>query len=111
MNISSVTRLAPDAITPRPTPGKMYELLPCRGTWVRPSRITGSNGEPHANSARPSDQRYACVAVHSALDVGFESANTIGRLLSEAMVRTTSSVKAPPTAETPTIAVGCNVFT
>jgi hypothetical protein len=47
--------------------------------------VTGSNGEPQANSARPSDQRYACVAVHSAFDVGLDSANTIGRLLSDAI--------------------------
>ena len=68
-------------------------------------------GEPQANSTRPSDQRYAWVAVHSDLEVGFESANTIGRLLSAAIVRTTSSVKAPPTAATPMMAVGRNDFT
>ena len=100
-----------ETIAPSPTPGKMYELLPWRGTKVWLPSVTESNGEPQANSARPSDQRYACVAVHSALDVGFDSAKTMGRLLSADIVRTISSVKAPPTAATPMIAVGRSALT
>jgi len=106
MNISSVTSLVPLAIAPSPTPGKMYELLHWRGTNALPPTLTGSNGEPHAKSALPSDHRYACSAVHSDLDVGFDSANTIGRACSAAIFRTMSSVNAPPTAATPTMAVG-----
>jgi hypothetical protein len=36
INILSVTRRAPDAMMPRPTPGKMYELLVCAATKLRP---------------------------------------------------------------------------
>jgi hypothetical protein len=32
MNISSVMRDVRDTMAPSPTPGKMYELFPCRGT-------------------------------------------------------------------------------
>ena len=49
MNIASVMRDVRETIAPSPTPGKMYELLPCRGTSVRPPIETGSNGLPQAN--------------------------------------------------------------
>jgi hypothetical protein len=49
--------------------------------------------------------------VHSDFDVGLESAKDIGRSFCAAIVRTTSSVKAPPTAATPMMAVGRNAFT
>ena len=52
-----------------------------------PSSVTGSNGLPQANSARPSVHAYACSAVHSDFDVGLDSANTIGRSLIRAIVR------------------------
>src|SRR5512141_928238 len=106
MNISSVTRDVRLTMAPRPTPGKMYELLPCRGTNVRPPRVTGSNGDPQAKSARPSDHLYACSAVHSDCDVGLDSAKIIGRGLSCVILRTTASLKVPPTAATPMMHVG-----
>ena len=106
MNISSVTRRVPLTMAPRPTPGKMYELLPWRGTNVLPPSCTGSYGLPHANSARPSVWRYASSAEHSAFEVGLDSAKMIGRLLICAIVCKTSGVKVPPTAATPIIALG-----
>src|SRR5512134_1959359 len=106
MNIESVTDVAPTAIAPSPTPGKMYELFPWRGTNLRPAISTGSNGLPDANNARPSLHRYACGAVHSAFDVGFDSAKMIGRSLNDDIARTTSSVNVAGVAATPMIAVG-----
>ena len=44
--------------------------------------------------------------MHSALEVGLDSANTIGRSLSRAIACSTSGVNVPPTAATPMIAVG-----
>ena len=76
-----------------------------------PFSVTGSKGLPQANSARPSVQRYASSAVHSDCDVGFDSANTIGRALIRAMSCRTSGVNVPPTAATPMIAVGASVLT
>jgi hypothetical protein len=49
--------------------------------------------------------------VHSDWEVGFDSANTIGRSLSRAIASITSHVNAPPIAATPMIAVGRSVFT
>jgi len=95
MNISSVTRDAPTAITPRPTPGKMYALFPCPGTNTRPPHSTGANGLPDANTARPPDHSYARAAVHSAFDVGFDNAKITGRSFTSPIRRTTSCVNAP----------------
>lgn len=54
-------------------------LFPCPGINVRPSsRVTGANGDPEAKIALPSVYLYASSAVHSALDVGLESAKIIG---------------------------------
>src|SRR5450759_651281 len=88
-NISSVTRVASLVITPSPTPGKMYELLLCPGTKVFPLYVTGSNGLPLANTARPSDHVYASSAVHSDFEVGFERAKMIGRWFMRAIASTT----------------------
>ena len=60
-------------------PGNTYALFPCAGLNVVPSRTTGANGLPLVKIARPPLQLYACSAVHSALDVGFESAKITGR--------------------------------
>lgn len=48
-------------------------------------------------------KRYASSAVHSALLVGLDNANMIGRLLIRAISRMISSVNAPPTVEAPEI--------
>lgn len=45
----------------------------------------------------------ACSAVHSARDVGFERANTIGRSLNFAISWRISGVKSPGVAEAPII--------
>jgi hypothetical protein len=76
-----------------------------------PPCSTGSNGLPEANSARPFDHAYACSAVHSDLDVGFDSANTIGRSLMAHIASITSRVNVPAVAATPMMAVGFSAFT
>lgn len=43
----------PTQITPKATPGNMYELFPCPGYIVLPFSVTGSNGEPLANIHLP----------------------------------------------------------
>jgi len=75
--------------------------------------VTGSNGEPLAKTAAPSVQRYACSAVHSALEVGLESAKMTGRppsgvraAMDSSMPTTTFSVKVAGCALTPMSAVG-----
>lgn len=47
---------------------------------------------------------YACSAVHSALDVGFDNGKMIGRSFKKAISRTTCSVKAPLAVDVPIIA-------
>src|SRR6185436_7163588 len=64
-----------------PMPGNTYALLPCAGRNCVPPYVTGANGLPLAKIALPPDQAYACSAVHSARDVGFDSAKTTGREL------------------------------
>mmetsp|Transcript_19293 Transcript_19293/g.68168 ORF Transcript_19293/g.68168 Transcript_19293/m.68168 type:complete len:218 (+) Transcript_19293:483-1136(+) len=95
-------RVLPTASEPSATPGKMYALLPCPGTCVLPLYSTASNGEPLMKIPRPSVHSYACLAVHSALLVGFDSAHTTGTSLNDAKSRMTLSVKAPACADTPT---------
>ena len=65
-------------LAPRPKPGKMYMLLHWLGYRSCPFTCTGSNGEPVATMARPSDQAYASAAVSSADDVGFDKGKIIG---------------------------------
>ena len=48
--------------------------------------------------------------MHSACEVGFDSAKTIGRLLNFAISSSTSGVKVPPTAATPMMPVGFSVL-
>src|ERR1700751_2772536 len=72
---------------------------------LRPSKLTGANGEPDATNARPSVQRIRSSAVASDFEVGFESGKIIGRSIFRAISRTIGSVKAPPTVEKPIIAV------
>mmetsp|Transcript_2129 Transcript_2129/g.6321 ORF Transcript_2129/g.6321 Transcript_2129/m.6321 type:complete len:218 (-) Transcript_2129:297-950(-) len=93
---------APAASAPSPMPGNTYALLPCPGRSVRQSISTGSKGLPLANTARPPVQRYACSAVHSALDVGLLSAKMSGCSCASATARHTGSSNTPGTAHTPT---------
>ena len=48
--------------------------------------------------------------MHSAFDVGLESANTIGRSLMRAISSSTSLVNAPPTADNPMMPVGLSAL-
>mmetsp|Transcript_6358 Transcript_6358/g.20017 ORF Transcript_6358/g.20017 Transcript_6358/m.20017 type:complete len:259 (-) Transcript_6358:770-1546(-) len=82
-------------------PGKTYMLLHCDGTRVLPLYSTGANGDPVATMARPSVQWYACSAVHSALDVGFDIGMMIGRGAYLPNLVMTLSVKMPPTPVRP----------
>ena len=107
MNISSVTRLARAGDGAEADAGEDVGVVAlarheasCRraspdrtGCRRRTARGRRSSGTP----PRP---------VHSAFDVGFDSAKTIGRSLSRAIASSTSGVKVPPTAATPMIAVG-----
>jgi hypothetical protein len=43
--------------------------------------VTGANGLPLAKIAVPPLHAYACSGVHSAFDVGFDSAKITGRAL------------------------------
>ena len=65
-------------LAPRPKPGKMYMLLHWLGYRSWPFTGTGSNGEPVATMARPSDHAYASAAVSSADDVGLDKGKIIG---------------------------------
>ena len=56
--------------------------------------------------ARPSVPAYACSAVHSAFDVGLDSASTIGRACSRAIALSTSLVNVLGVPDTPMIACG-----
>ena len=53
---------------------------------------------------------YACSAVHSALDVGFDKAKITGRLLMTDIASMISLVKAPPEPVAPIRAVGLNCW-
>lgn len=83
----------------------------CPGTRVFPLNSTGSNGLPDANTAAPLDHLYASSGVHSALEVGFESAKMTGLSLladiSSMIVWLNDFAK----VDTPMRAVGLRVFT
>mmetsp|Transcript_18714 Transcript_18714/g.33199 ORF Transcript_18714/g.33199 Transcript_18714/m.33199 type:complete len:204 (+) Transcript_18714:368-979(+) len=94
------------AMTPRPRPGKMYELLPWPGSKVRlvpsfNSTSTTPNGDPLAKMQRPSVHEYAWYAVHSACEVGFDRAKMSGTLWYDATASHTSCVKVLGIALTP----------
>jgi hypothetical protein len=101
-----VTRRAPVVTTARPSPGKTYALFVCDGANRRPSSTTGSHGLPLEKTARPPVHRYACSAVHSAREVGFDSANTAGRSFTAAIASSTSRVKSWGWPDRPSSAVG-----
>src|SRR6266571_7686230 len=91
-NIESVTRRAPDAITPKPTPGKMKALLhwpiltdPC-------SVMIGGNGLPVAISPRPPVHLKRSIGLASLFEVGFESGKITGRATCFAISDTMSSL-------------------
>ena len=64
--------------------------------------------ETLAKIARPPDQRYACSAVHSAFDVGFDNAKITGRSFNSAISRSASSVNVPGMPVAPTSTCGRN---
>eukprot|EP00736_Rhodelphis_marinus_P002151 Rmarinus@m.4521 len=109
--MASVTCLHSVATTPRPMPGKTYALLAWLDLWILPLCSTGSNGLPDAKITFPSVQCTACVAVHSALDVGLDRANTMGRSFSSAILRMIGSVNVFGWADTPMMAVGDTMST
>mmetsp|Transcript_47998 Transcript_47998/g.120790 ORF Transcript_47998/g.120790 Transcript_47998/m.120790 type:complete len:290 (+) Transcript_47998:152-1021(+) len=110
-NMRSVTSVAWTSSTPRPTPGKMYALLPCPGTYRTPLCSPAGMGDPDAYSTRPSVHCMACAAVHSALDVGLDSAKMTGRSLLAAISRQMPSVNTPAIADTPISTLGFSVRT
>ena len=68
--------------------------------------MAGGKGLPLAKMAFPADQRYASSAVHSDLEVGFDSAKTMGRSFMRDIASMTRWSNALGTVETPTMAVG-----
>lgn len=83
----------------------------CPGTYVFPPNVTGSNGLPDANTAAPLDHLYASSGVHSAFEVGFDSANMIGRSLMADISPMTAWLNDFGSVDTPMRAVGLRVFT
>ena len=53
-------------------------MLHCEEAIVVPSITTSGKGEPLAKMARPPVAAWACSAVHSDREVGFESGKTMG---------------------------------
>ena len=105
-NIASVTRRAPDAITPNPTPGNMNALLHWPISINRPTYLVGENGLPVAIKARPSVHFTRLDGIASLLEVGFDSGKIAGRSTCLAISRTISSVKAPGWPDVPIKIVG-----
>ena len=68
-------------------PGR--DAAPCRG------RSPAPNGLPLVKTARPRLHAYACSAVHSACEVGFDRAKITGRSLSALICSTTARVNVP----------------
>jgi hypothetical protein len=81
-------------------------LLHCEGCISTPSRRKLSKGEPEAKIAVPSDQSYACSAVHSAALVGLDRGKTMGRSVCLEVSLTISSVKRLPQPLKPRRMVG-----
>ncbi len=105
--ISSLIRVARQAITPSPRPGgKTRALFACAMVWVTPLYSTFGNGEPVAIRARPSVHSSRSVGLASARLVGFDSGRMIGRSVCAAISRTTCSVNEPGWAEVPIRMVG-----
>ena len=105
-NIESVTRLASLISTPRPTPGNTNALLHWPMTCLWPLYTTGSNGEPVATRARPSECSKASDGVHSALLVGLLRGKMMGRSQWSAMARMAAGVKSPGWPVVPIRTVG-----
>ena len=81
-------------------------LLHWLGYRSCPFTGTGSNGEPVATMARPSDQAYASAAVSSADDVGFDNGKIIGVSTCRHMLRIAASEIVPLRPLTPRIRSG-----
>ena len=92
MNISSVTRGCRSRSPQGRRRGRCTSCCPAAARKSCPSIVTGVERGCRRRRARVRrcGDRPAS-AVHSAFDVGFESAKTIGRSLSAAMLRRTSS--------------------
>ena len=80
-----MTLAASVARTASPIAGKMKTLFPCPGVNVFPLKVTGAKGLPLAKIAFPLLDVYACSAVHSERDVGFENGKMTGRSLTALM--------------------------
>ena len=87
-------------------PGRCTSCCPGAARSVLPPRSPGRTGCRRRRARGPRLHLYACSAVHSDFDVGFESAKMIGRSLIAPSRARTSSVNAPPAAATPMMAVG-----
>ena len=105
-NIASVTRRAPEAITPWPRPGRCKSYCTGRSEASARRMDRRPNGLPVATRARPSVQASRSAGVASLREVGFESGKIAGRSTCRAMVRTTSSVNVPGWPEVPIRTVG-----
>ena len=67
----------------------MKTLFPCPGVNVLPLYVTGAKGLPLAKIALPLLHVYACSAVHSEWEVGFEYGKIIGHSFIELIFSTT----------------------
>jgi len=88
---------------PEADPREDVRVVPLTGSEdaTPSSRVTGSNGEPLVNIARPPVQEYASLAVHSALKVGLLRAQMMGLSFSSAILEHTPRSKLLGWAETP----------
>lgn len=73
--------------------------------------MTGSKGLPEAKTAAPFDHLYASSGVHSALEVGFDSAKMIGLSLLADISSMTVWLNDLGSVDTPMRAVGLRAFT
>ncbi len=76
---------------------------------LTPSMVTGSKGEPEAKIALPWVHRWACSAVHSEREVGFDSGKIIGGLGQLFISVRTSSENEKKVAERPPFLVKKNL--
>lgn len=83
----------------------------CPGTYVFPLNATGSKGLPEAKTAAPLDHLYASSGVHSAFEVGLDSAKMTGLSLLAAISSMTAWSNDLGSVDTPMRAVGLRVLT
>jgi hypothetical protein len=95
-----------------PSLGSPLQTCFATNLTFRPSAsVTGGKGLPLANTQRPLVASNAAAAVHSAIEVGFDSGKMNGRLWFWAMRRKILGLKAPNCAATPTRMVGLSADT